>query len=156
MCWQNSWWKNLYFNTATVFEIFHCIFNAAVAQIYNFHISTHTHKHVGITVSYDSCFFTLFPPFHVALSFLPSPCALVGGKQSAGLLCDPRFDQTSASALGQGSGGRWPLARPPAGAARRSQWPRDSLCRHSEARLRNLSGKIFTNFTFESFLTICN
>lgn len=117
---------------------FHCI----VAEIYHFHIPTHTHMHVRYHGFYDACFFTLSPPFHVALPFLASPCALVGGKQSAGILSDPRFDQTCASALGSSSGGRWALARPPAGAARRSQWPRDPLCRHSEAWLRSLSGKI--------------
>lgn len=96
-----------------------CLFNAAVAQKYDFYIPTYTHMHVGIS-RYDSCVFTSFPPFHVALPFLASPCALVGDKQSAGVLGDPRFHQAGASALGSGPGGRRPLARPPAGAARRS------------------------------------
>lgn len=97
--------------------------------------------HVGIS-RYGSCVFTPFPPFHVALPFLASPCALVGDKQSAGVLGDPRFHQAGASALGSGPGGRRPLARPPAGAARRPQWPRDSLRRHATTGLRTLSGKI--------------
>lgn len=111
---------------------------------------SHPHTHACRYHSFcDSCFFTLFPPFHVALPVLASPCALVGGKQSTGILSDPRLDQACASAPGSGPGGRWALARPPAGAARRSQWPRDPLCRHSEARLRNLSGRIclFDNVT---------
>lgn len=97
-----------------------CLFNAAGAQECDFYIPTYTHMHVGISC-YDSCVFTPFPPFHVALPFLASPCALVGDKQSAGVLGGPRFDQAGASALGSSSGGGRALARPPAGAARCSQ-----------------------------------
>lgn len=61
------------------------------------------------------------------------PPSLSGDKWSAGVLGDPWLDQASAFAVGSGSGGRRPVARPPTGAARRSQWPRDALRRHATA-----------------------
>lgn len=74
----------------------------------------------------------------VSACVLPS---LPGDKWSAGVLGDPWFDQIGAFAIGSGSGGRWSMARPPAWAARRSQWPRDALRSHTTSRLWSLSGK---------------
>lgn len=67
--------------------------------------------------------------------------SLSGDKWSAGVLSDPRRSQTGAFAIGSGSGVRRQVARSPAGAARRPQWPRDALCCNATARLWTLSGK---------------
>lgn len=71
------------------------------------------------------------PPCVYLHAFVPPSRS--GDKWSAGVLGDPWLDQTGAFAVGSGSGGRRPVARPPTGAARRSQWPRDTLRRHATA-----------------------
>lgn len=77
------------------------------------------------------CFLVL--PFY-------SQCFSLGDKWPAGVCRDARRYQTGAFAFGSGSRGRRPLARPPAGAARRSQRPRDAICRHTATGLWTLSG----------------
>lgn len=117
-------------------DIFWCSCSSEIWFIHS-QPRAHAYRYVSVVMT-----FTLSPPFHVALPFPAPPRALVGDEQSPGVLSDPRFDQACAAALGSGPGGRRPLARPPTGAARHSQWPRDSLCRHATTGLWTLSGKI--------------
>lgn len=90
------------------------------------HTRIHTYKIINIL--YFLYLLSYVPPF------------FAGAKWSAGVLCDPWLHQAGAFAVGSGSSGRWPMARPPAGAERRPQRSRDSLCCHSAARLWTLSG----------------
>lgn len=107
---------------------------------------THTHSLCTANIIAHCVIFTVV---WIWISFLISFCFLVfplivtvfpGGEWPAGVRCDPRCYQTGAFAFGSGSRGRRPLARPPAGAARRSQWPRDEICCNAATRLWSLSG----------------
>lgn len=109
---------------------------------------THAHIHadaptaVYILIVSVTRVFNTFALFYFFFSF--SSCSSIsppsGGKWSAGVLSDPRFNQTGALPVGPGSGSRRTVARPSTRAARRSQRPWDALCCHSTTGLWTLSG----------------
>lgn len=113
-----------------------------ISLLFQVRARTHAHTRVHIFLCYLS--FNLLSRRLISLCFpfllLYSLCFAVGDKWPAGVRRDPRCYQTGAFALGSGSRGRRPLARPPAGAARCSQRPRDAICRHAATRFRALSG----------------